>query len=147
MLSVLTGFSAPWWTETAQQRMSLLQRWSWVRREQSCLVSAVITKPVSSIWTLIRGGKGPVIDKAWDESCGQKSATGVSPLIGILIPLLISACGCYFFLVVKQSFTLSLHAQWMAMPYIGTWSYKAQALRLTLVPVYHCPTEFQHCKD
>lgn len=42
---------------------------------------------------------------------GEKSATGVSPLMGILIPLLISARGCNFFLVVNQGFTFPLHGQ------------------------------------
>lgn len=32
-------------------------RWSWERGAQSCLVSVVMAKPVSSICTLIRGGK------------------------------------------------------------------------------------------
>lgn len=31
--------------------------WSWEREEQPCLISAVMAKPVSSICTLIRGGK------------------------------------------------------------------------------------------
>lgn len=90
MLFSLTGFSAPWWTGSAQQRISLLLRRSTYEagrgEEQSCLVSAVTTKPVSSIYTLIRGRKSPVTNKAWDESCGEKSAIGVSPLMGILFP-------------------------------------------------------------
>lgn len=72
--------------------------WSQERGKQSCLVSAVTTKPVSSICTLIRGEKSPVNNNAWDESCGEKSATGGSLRMGIWIPQLTSINSCLLLL-------------------------------------------------
>lgn len=69
----------------------------WERGEQACLVLAAVSciaKPVSSICTLTRGKKGPGFIKAWDESCGEKSVTGVNALMCILLPQLMSVNFC-----------------------------------------------------
>ena len=73
----------------------------WERGEQACLVSAAVSciaKPLSSICTSIRGKKSPVFNKAWDESCGEISMTGVNPLMCMLIPQLMSVNFCLLLL-------------------------------------------------
>lgn len=73
------------------------------------LISAVMAKPVSSICTLIRGGKFLLIIRFGLKAVGRNLPL-LYPLMAILI-LLISACGYYLFLVVKQGFTLPLDGQ------------------------------------
>jgi len=61
----------------------------WERGEEACLVSTAVScvaEPVSSICTFIRGEKSPGFSKAWEEGYGEKSVTGVNPLMCILIP-------------------------------------------------------------